>query len=185
MNRRPSARPSSAAWARAAAIAIALEAAALLPATAEAAGQGPPPSDAGLTAHVRGMDQRAATLLDAGRSRSATFRRLCDDLEASNVIVLIETGTAGPTLPAEITFQGTSHTARFLRVTLTGTVPEKEDERLAWLAHELQHAVEIASAPQVVSPATMRHFYRKWGVCTRDAVRVRYAVMWELSLNRR
>jgi hypothetical protein len=129
------------------------------------------------------MDRRATALLDEGRSRSATFRRLCDALQASNLIVLIESGTPRATLPAQTTFQGASHAARFLRITLTGTVPEIEDERLGWLAHELQHAVEVASAPQVVSPATMRRFYR--GVCTREAVRVRYAVLWELSSNRR
>jgi len=38
---------------------------------------------------VRGVDTATSALLDAGRSRSATFRRLIETLEASDVVVYV------------------------------------------------------------------------------------------------
>lgn len=39
-------------------------------------------------------------------------------------------------------------------------------DQLIYLAHELQHAVEIAGAPDVVSPQTLAAFYARIGVRT-------------------
>jgi len=167
-----------------AAIVVVLEAATCLPSNADAASQVAAPLDTVSTVHVRGLDQRAAALLDDGRSRSATFRRLCDTLEQSDVIVLVKTGTLRT--PAQTMFMNAKLGARFVRITLN--LPELNDVLLAWLAHELQHAVEIASAPDVVNEQTMFAFFCRHGQlipsrgpCTREAQRVRNAVAYELS----
>ena len=167
-----------------AALAIVLEAATCLPSVAAAASQVAPPLDTFSTAHVRGLDHRAALLLDDGRTRSATFRRLCDTLEQSDVIVLVKTGTLKT--PAQTMFVSAKPGARFVRITLA--LPEMDDVLLAWLAHELQHAVEIASAPEVVNGQTMFDFFCRYGQlipsrgpCTREAQRIRNAVAYELS----
>jgi len=166
----------------AAAIAIVLEAATCLPSMA-AASQVAAPLDGAGTVHVRGLDHRAATLLDGGRNRSATFRRLCDTLEQSDVIVLVKTGSLKT--PAQTMFVTASPGARFVRITLG--LPEMDDVLIAWLAHELQHAVEIASAPEVISGAAMFDFFCRYGQlipsrgpCTREAQRVRNVVAYEL-----
>jgi hypothetical protein len=44
------------------------------------------------------------------------------------------------------------------------------EERIALLGHELQHAVEIAGAPEVTSLEQLRRFYagRGWGAVGSD-----------------
>lgn len=60
---------------------------------------------------------------------------------------------------------------------------------LAWLGHELQDAVEIASAPEVINSRTMEDLYRARGqvepneMCTREAQKVREIVAYELAVS--
>jgi len=110
-----------------AAIAIVLKAATFLPSIADAASQVAAPLDTVSTVHVRGLDHRAASLLNDGRNRSATFRRLCDTLEQTDVIVLVKTGYLKT--PAQTMFVAASPSARFLRITLG--LPEADDVLIA------------------------------------------------------
>lgn len=138
------------------------------------------------TARVRALDARAFALLEEGSFRSPTFKHLVETLEEGDVIVLIETGLV-TTFPAQTTFMSATPEARFLHVMLG--VPESSDRLIAWLAHELQHAVEIASAPEVTSVATLYGFYREHGqvlsergVCTAEAQKVTTRVGGEVAL---
>jgi hypothetical protein len=74
---------------------------------------------------------------------------------------------------------------------VTLDVPALTDELVAWLAHELQHALEIASDCTVVSERSMAEFYRRHGVhlgdgsyCTRAARLVASDVAYELATTR-
>lgn len=138
-----------------------------------------------LTARVRALDARSAALLETGTRRSPAIQQLVEELERSDVIVYVETGLLG--YSGRTLFVGASAEARFLRITLD--VPEMDDRLLAWLGHELQHAAEIARAPDARSPEAVRQLYLELGhgvsgdgVCTPEAQRMTSQVAIELAL---
>jgi hypothetical protein len=122
-------------------------------------GLAPVPCAASGTGRVSASDRMTADLLARGRSRSALFDRLVNTIEKSDVIVVVMTRRLSR--PAQLGFGTTTPYGRILLVTLT--VPEKADRLIASLAHELQHALEIASDCSVVSQTTMERFYRQYG----------------------
>ncbi len=165
---------------RAGLVAIMVWRAAVLPAVCEARTR----ADGQGVSHVRALDSRASSLLVEGHARSATFNRLLDALDESDLFVFVETGFL--TAPARLTFAAASPAARFVRITLN--VPEAEDRLIAWLAHELQHAVEIASAVSVRSPVELSEFYQRTGQrvsaegqCPPDAQKVTALVLAEIG----
>jgi hypothetical protein len=94
---------------------------------------------------VRPMDAWADESLDRGLLRSAVVRTLVSELEHTDVIVHVQTvstlpmGTAGQTrLSLDV------GSCRYIRIQLARAL--LPDERAAILAHELQHAAELARA---------------------------------------
>ena len=116
-------------------------------------------------ARVRPMHKRVETLLATGMERSATFRHLVRRIEASDVIVYVETrhdlraGVGG-----SMRFVTRSATDRFVRIQLNATY--NTHTLVALLGHELQHVVEVAEHPEVRSSEDLREFYRRTGVRT-------------------
>ncbi len=170
--------------ARASALVLALATTAVpLPAAAQPMGE-PDSSEAGRTPRVRGMDPFAATILQQGCPQSATCRRLVTAIEHSDVIVLVRTRALKN--HGGLVFARATRGARYLHVTLG--LPETDDRLIAYLAHELQHALEIASEPGIVTVAAMERFYRRrpgaqfeQGVCTPAAQKVTRKVDDELA----
>ncbi|OFW04618.1 MAG: hypothetical protein A3H96_09535 [Acidobacteria bacterium RIFCSPLOWO2_02_FULL_67_36] len=164
-------------------VAIIVSGAMLLPASAGAARQdaGARPIVSGT--RIRPLDAKAADLLEQGPLRSRTIKRLIDTLEQSDVIVFVSTGLL--MISGETVFVTESSGTRFLRIVLS--VPEADDRLLGWLGHELQHAVEIATAPEVTSVETMAAFYRHVGnvsgsgVCTPEAQKLTATVSAEVA----
>jgi hypothetical protein len=139
--------------------------------------------------HVRALDDRVRELLHVGSRQSRTFHDLMDSLEGSNVIVYIE---ARP-IP-ERRFSGTTRLVvqaggvRYVRIRVT--LRSSVRQNIALLAHELQHAREMAWASWVVDAETCAALYRTIGFATcadhacydtRDAIRVGYRVLAELA----
>jgi hypothetical protein len=106
--------------------------------------------------HVRATDARAQSWLRLGAAESQTFRDLLDALAASDLIVHVQPveqlGAAGQT-----SFVTATATVRYLRIEVApgGSM----NEMVALLSHELQHAVEIARAPQVRNRKALAQFY--------------------------
>ena len=104
-------------------------------------------------------------VIDAGLARSMTFRRLVQRLESSDVIVYVQ---MRPNMPSEVggllEFMGRGGTNRYLRVSV-GSL-HHQNVMVALLGHELQHAAEVADAPDVQSPAAFAEFYRRIGLPT-------------------
>jgi hypothetical protein len=99
-------------------------------------------------AHVRTTEPRVLTLVEQGIARSATFRRLVDALNASDVIVYIEPKLHRPALGGYLSHRMVaSGGTRYLKI----AVELRGDEArvIALVAHELQHAVEVAQSPAV------------------------------------
>jgi hypothetical protein len=142
--------------------------------------------------HVRSAETRIVNLLRDGVSRSSIFRALVAALDTSDVIVYIESnlrmshGFSGY-LVDHVNVAG-GH--RYLHVVVN---PELSQHRLLGvIAHELQHAVEVAETASVRSDADLRALFksRDSGTCgvaahscteTDAAVHVQEGVLEELN----
>jgi hypothetical protein len=96
--------------------------------------------------HLRATEPRILRLIDAGLSASATFRGVVALLNASDVIVYVEPKRTrqalGGYLAHNVVAQGDY---RYLHIAVD--IAGAEHRLVALLAHELQHAVEVASTP--------------------------------------
>ena len=107
---------------------------------------------------VRPVGTRVVSLLDRGYAASSTLAALVDALERSDVIVHIEEhwrldrGRDGET---QLVAVAGGH--RYLRIHLDPRISDQA--AIALLAHELQHAVEIADARWVVDQKTLAQLY--------------------------
>ncbi len=111
--------------------------------------------------HVRTMDSRIRAEIDEGLARSSLFRDLVARLDASDVIVYVETECAmSPRLFGRLTFMGAGGGRRYVkvRVSCMGVT-----QQIAALGHELRHAVEIADAPSIVDEASLAAEYQRIG----------------------
>ena len=123
---------------------------------------GPPCDRPAVTvpARVRAAGNAVALLEDAA-VRSATVRNLIARLEATDAIVYVEV-TPSPHIPlARTKLVTATPSARFLRIGLRATLPPSDVTPL--LAHELQHALEIAERPDIRDDAAVRDLYQRIG----------------------
>ena len=126
-----------------------------------AAGQ--EPRDGG---HVRTMDARLRDEINEGLARSSVFRDLVARLDASDVIVYVETECPmSPRLFGHLRFMAAGGGRRYVSVRVACML--NDAERIAALAHEFTHAVEIADAPSVVDASSLAALYRRIGFASR------------------
>ena len=110
--------------------------------------------------NVRGASPRETALVRELVARSATARALTAQIGSEAVIVYVEIRASMPRGHGATRLAATTPYARFIRITLApGAHP---DDLAALLAHELQHALEIARAG-VKSSDDLRRFYRAIG----------------------
>jgi len=112
-------------------------------------------------AHLRGASPRETAVLRDLVARSATARKLAGQIESEAVIVYVEIKPSMPRGRGATRLAATTPLARFIRITLAPVA--HPDDLAALLAHELQHAVEIALAPDVTSREDVRRLYRSIG----------------------
>jgi hypothetical protein len=109
--------------------------------------------------HVRPTGPASRTLLDRGLEQSATLRALVDRLQQTDVVVFVEFDASLPTdLAGGLRFVTQAGSLRVLRISLCR--PTNLQQSLQMLGHELQHAIEVAEAREVVDEASLRAFYR-------------------------
>jgi hypothetical protein len=116
-------------------------------------------------ARVRPMQPLVDKLVATGMGRSAAFRHLVRQIEASDVIVYIEARRdlrAG--VGASMRFLATSATDRFVKIHLDAN--HNPNVLVALLGHELQHVVEVAQNRSIRSADDLRTFYRETGMRT-------------------
>ena len=110
---------------------------------------------------VRSTDGYFQTLIMDGYSRSERFRSLVDRLNQSDVVVYVEAHRRTDAryngyLLADVRVGGQN---RYLRIRLKAR--GARDIMVAVVAHELQHALEVAEAPNVRDADTFHaHFQR-------------------------
>jgi hypothetical protein len=148
--------------------------------------------------HARSDEAAVKALIQEGMTRSPTFRAVVAALSASDVVAYVQTSlrmkTAtnstdpGGYLVHQVTKAGG---LRYVQIAVNPTLGR--DRLISVIAHELQHAVEIAHDPTVDSEEAVRALFRRLsgfnsGMCAPDrrcmetdaAVRVGNSVLREL-----
>lgn len=140
--------------------------------------------------HVRIIDQRLRTLFEESRRSSPTLRALVSRLEESDVVVYLQSEPyASSGLAGRLSFLSVVSGVRYVVVHVT-SLPSTV-QQVAMVAHELQHAVEVAERPEIVDGASMFREYMRIGyvkgstwsgvaVDTRAAIEVEGQVTNEL-----
>jgi hypothetical protein len=125
-----------------------------------------PLASADVPGNVRSTDSRIVELLNEGATRSETFRRLLSTIRASTDIVYVDFGYCafgrvnGCLLPVLTSPRGD----RYLRILIVRDKNRlSHDQLLALIGHELQHAVEVIDAVDVVDLKTMVAMYSRTG----------------------
>lgn len=114
-----------------------------------------------------------AALIVRGHAASPAFRRLIEAIERSDVIVHVEqVNQPGDGLAGSTRFVTRAGGQRYVRVTLYGSW--STNQTMALIGHELQHAVEMASAGWVVDQATCLELFHTIGHRTCDRQRLCY-----------
>jgi len=111
---------------------------------------------------LRTHDIDIARAVRYGYDASPTLRQIVQTLQQSNVIVYLDRHNRFRTNEAaNLRFAGTSSGLRYVRVSLSTRLSERE--LTVFVAHELMHAVEIAKAEHVVDQRTLRMLYCQIG----------------------
>ena len=111
--------------------------------------------------HLRAASVQTRLLIDDARAKSMVVRELLARLECTDTIAYVEI-TASPQIPrARTKLVSTSPSARFLRIGISASMTYLDLVPL--LAHELQHAIEIAERDEVRDEAGIRRLYRAIG----------------------
>jgi hypothetical protein len=97
-----------------------------------------------------------------GLCGSAIFRSLVDAIQRSDVIVYVSMRRLGDRrLHGRLDFLTATATERVLRAAFS--FPLDRATRIAVLGHELQHAVEVAGAPDIRTRSAFAAYYRAHG----------------------
>lgn len=167
-------RLDGAGWRGAAAAAGCLFVLAAPPCAAAGPGDGPETA----APRIRALNRCAATLLGEALTRSAIVRGLAARLEDSDIVVYLTVSQPQARVSAmprgKTHFMSANAAGRFLQVWVDPA--QSPDVRIAVLAHELQHTLEIAAAPDVRDIDRFWRFYEVAGTesnrtCARAGVR--------------
>ncbi|HVH57833.1 MAG TPA: hypothetical protein VM791_16330 [Vicinamibacterales bacterium] len=138
---------------------------------------------------VRPEDGALHTLIAEGVERSQTFRDLITLLDTTDVVVYVRFSPCAGRVPACLLWVSPSPGARRLLIKLD-RFAGSEDSLTALLAHELHHATEVASSPEIRDLASFQKAFeeRGWkgthGFETQQAKNVNRKVLTELAAQR-
>ena len=118
--------------------------------------------DASAVGRVRGMNKTATQFIDQAVRLSPTIAAQIRALEDSDLIVYVGLQILGHSTDGKTILTGVTNRARFLRITVNAK--GHMVDRVVVLGHELQHALEIAAAPEARDIASLRELYRRIGV---------------------
>lgn len=131
-------------------------------------------------AHLRAASPAMRALIDEATVSSSTVNQLIAELQQSDTIVYVEL-TGSPEIPrARTVLAAASPNVRFLRISINVLIPPMD--RIPLLAHELQHATEIAGACDARDDDGIRELYKRIGV---DGGRDRYETREATEVERR
>ncbi len=138
---------------RALAICFALSVAAAIPSAS--AGEDP------TQLRIRPLTAYALDLVQMARARSPTIRELLDQLQSSDLVVYVDFRAFIDTRKARTVLLNAAGGNRSLLIAINPR--NTEDDRIELLGHELEHAIEIAGAPEVIDSKSLARFYAEHG----------------------
>lgn len=111
--------------------------------------------------HIRSADPQMRALIEDAIDSSATVRALVTRITASDVVVFVAC-EHDPDVKASgrLNFMTAAGGVRYLVIRLK---PKRRAAVIAMLAHELQHAAEIADAPAIVDEHSLAREYERIG----------------------
>jgi hypothetical protein len=116
---------------------------------------------------IRSTQPQVDSLIAAGVERSSTFRRLVDEIGRTDLVVYIElTPALSKGIAGRLSFLAARGGVRYLLVSVS--VRASRNERLRFIAHELQHALEVAADPTVRDVGTFRELYERIGIVSHN-----------------
>lgn len=119
--------------------------------------------------HVRATDPYITTLIEDAARRSATFARLFNALQDSDVILFVQASyDLRAPLSGRLVFLTSTPLARYLRADVRADLPRHD--MVAIIAHEMQHALEVAGASLVRDNGAMAKLYHHIGSSHQDRV---------------
>lgn len=140
--------------------------------------------------HVRSTEPKIVMLIDAGIAGSATFRGLIETLNESDVIVYIQPNRTRQALGGYLAHNIVAR-GQYRYLSISVEIAGSRRRLVSLLAHELQHAVEVAHAPEVRDPESLERLSDRLTIkfgcgvtsCfeTQAAKDVEYIVKEELS----
>lgn len=117
---------------------------------------------------VRAENALVQQLIAEGAAGSAAFRSLVDRINESDLIVYVRCRVfTTPELRGQLTFLSATGGRRYAVVELACLL-QTYVAQMGILAHELQHAVEVASAPWITDTRTLDRFYAAHGRLVRS-----------------
>jgi hypothetical protein len=115
---------------------------------------------------LRTTDTRMRQVIDDGMVTSGSFRALVEQLEQSDVVVYVQCERQAQTRVAgRLTFVSAAGGLRYVLVRLARL--NSRPQQIAILAHELQHAIEIAGTPAIVDEDSLAQEYFRLGHLSR------------------
>ncbi len=119
------------------------------------------PSTGNAGSYVRGLSPESQRVVDSVIDASETVARLVRQIEEHNVVVLVQLTNLPGKLTGELVLIGTNHDWRYLLIRLVNGAPFHEMG--GRLAHELQHALEVATHEDVRDQADMIRLFGRIG----------------------
>ena len=111
---------------------------------------------------VRITDERLRTLFEEGLQNSPTLRALVSRLERSDVVVYVQPDYYGLSgYAGGLTFLSATGGLRYVVARVDWL--RAPAQQVAMIAHELQHAAEVADNPEIVDDASMFREYIRMG----------------------
>jgi hypothetical protein len=138
---------------------------------------------------VRPEDRALEVVIASGVERSATFRDLITRLDTTDVVIYVRFSRCAGGVPACLLWASSSPGTRRL-VIKVDRFSGSEDSITALVAHELQHAWEVASSPDISDLASFQRAFeeRGWkgthGFETQQAKDVNRKVLAEVAAHR-
>jgi hypothetical protein len=117
---------------------------------------------------IRTTDRRLRELLDHGLHISPTLRALVARLTASDVVVYLRCDGASDSRGGRLTFVSSAGGLRYVVVRMARL---SRAQQIAIMAHELQHAVEIADTPAIVDGESLVREYHRIGYVNSASAR--------------
>ena len=112
---------------------------------------------------VRGATPKMERLIQTGIQRSATFAALISSLNKTDVIVYVqETRDLPPGVDGQLAITTGRSPQRYLRAQVLAGLGTTE--MIAVIAHELQHAIEVAEHHEVRDSHSLANLYRRIGL---------------------